>query len=103
MNLDNIRTISKDQVVTHAQIVVNYQPQKKKSHRVRINAGGTLLKYIFEFTTRTADVTKSKVMQNSTISMGGVRYICADAGNVYLATLLYCHEYMRIHIELVQE
>ena len=29
MDSEEIETISKDQVVTYAQIVVNYQPQKK--------------------------------------------------------------------------
>ena len=30
MNLDEIKTIPKDQVVTYARIVVDCQPQKKK-------------------------------------------------------------------------
>ena len=103
MDLDEIKTIPRDQVVTYARIVVDYRPQKKDPNRVRITAGGNLIKYPFELTTRTADITTSKIMWNSTISTHNARYICVDAGNFYLATPLDHPEYMRIPIELVPQ
>ena len=103
MDLDKIKTIPRDQVVTYARIVVDYRPQKKDPNRVRITAGGNLIKYPFELTTRTADITTSKIMWNSTISTHNTRYMCADAGNFYLATPLDRPEYMRIPIELVSQ
>ena len=103
MDLDKIKTIPKDQVVTYARIVVDYRPQKKDPNRVRITAGGNLINYPFELTTRTADITTSKIMWNSTISTRGARYMCADAGNFYLATPLDRPEYMRIPVELVPQ
>merc|ERR1712085_177210 len=88
MDLDEIKTIPREQVVTYARIVVDYRPQKKDPNRVRITAGGNLINYPFELTTRTADITTSKIMWNSTISTRGARYMCADVGNFYLATPL---------------
>ena len=41
MDLDEIKTIPNDQVVTYARIVVDYQPQIKDPNCVRITAGGT--------------------------------------------------------------
>jgi hypothetical protein len=41
MDLDKIKTIPRDHVVTYARIVVDYRPQKKDPKRVRITAGGT--------------------------------------------------------------
>ena len=94
MDLDEIREIPRDRVVTYARIVVDYRPQKKDSNRVRVTAGGNLINYPFELTTRTADITTSKILWNSTISTPGARYMAADAGNFYLATPLDRPEYM---------
>ena len=94
MDLDEIKTIPRDQVVTYARIVVDYRPQKKNPNSVRITAGGNLINYPFELTTQTANITTSKIMWNSTISTRGARYMCADAGNLYLATP---HRLPRVH------
>ena len=88
MNIDEIQNIPKDQVCTHAQTVVDYRPQKKDKNRVRVTAGGNLIEHPGELTTRTADMTTSKLMWNSTISTHNVRYMCADVANFYLATPL---------------
>ena len=84
MSLDEIKNIPKDRVVTYARIVVDYRPQKKDPNRVRITAGGNLISYPYELTTRTADLTTSKLLWNSTISTKGARYMCADAKNFYV-------------------
>ena len=39
MDLDEIQTIPKDQVVTYARIVVDYWPQKKRSKSCENNNG----------------------------------------------------------------
>ena len=92
MNLSEIKDIPKDRVVTYARIVVDYRPQKIDPNRVRVTAGGNLISYPFELTTRTADLTTSKLLWNSTISTKGARYMCADAKKFYLATPLDRYE-----------
>ena len=89
MNIDEIQNIPKDQVCTCSRIVVDFRRQKKDKNRVIIAAGGNLIDYPGELTTRTADVTTSKLMWNSTTSAHNVHYMCADAANFYLATPLY--------------
>ena len=42
-------------------------------------------------------------MRNSVISTRGARYMCADAGNFYLATPLERHQYMKISINLIPQ
>ena len=59
--------------------------------------------YPGELTTRTSDLTTSKCMWNSVITTPGARYMCADAGNFYLATPLEHHQYMRIPINLIPQ
>ena len=71
-----IANIPLDRVVTYARIVVDYRPQKEDPNRVRITAGGNLIKYPGELTTRTADLTTAKLLWNSTISTEGARYSC---------------------------
>ena len=75
---DKIRAIPKDRTITYARIVVEYRKQKKDPNRVRITVGGNLLKSDEELTVRTANLTTTKMMWNSVISMEGARYMCTD-------------------------
>ena len=43
LDLDGIKTIPEDRVVTCARIVVDYRPRKKDPSRVRITTGGNLI------------------------------------------------------------
>ena len=70
---------------------------------MRITAGGNLIKYPYELTTRTADLTTSKIMWNSVISTPGAQFACAYAKNFYLCTPLGRNEYMRITIKLITQ
>ena len=98
-----ISNIPLDRVVTYARIVVDYRPQKEDPNRVRITAGGNLIKYPGELTTRTADLTTAKLLWNSTISTDGARYSCLDVGNFYLETPMDRPEYMKMPISLFPE
>ena len=40
LDLDEIKQIPNNRVVTYARIVVDYRPQKKDPNRVRITVGG---------------------------------------------------------------
>eukprot|EP00804_Cyclotella_cryptica_P010472 CCRYP_012303-RA/>CCRYP_012303-RA protein AED:0.45 eAED:0.14 QI:0/0/0/0.6/1/1/5/0/1176 len=58
--------------VTYGRIVIDFHPQKADPNRVRITAGGNLIKdYPGELTTRTADLTTSKILWNSVLSTEG--------------------------------
>ena len=103
MKHDAIRNIPKDRTVTYARIVVDYRPQKADPNRVRITAGGNLIEYPDELTTRTADLITTKIMWNSVISTPGAKYKCIDIKNIYLATPMDRFEYMRIPIDLIPE
>jgi len=101
MNLEEIANIPEDCTVTHARIAVDHRPQKEDPNRVRITAGGNLINYPYELTTRTADLTTFKFMWNSVISTPGARYACADVKNYYLCTPLDRFEYMIIPVNVI--
>ena len=63
---------------------------------MRITVGGNLLKDDQELTVRTADLTTSKVMWNSTISTPGARSMCSNINGFYLETPLPKKEYTRM-------
>ena len=65
---------------------------------MRITIGGNLLKDDQELTVRTADLTTSKVIWNSTISTKGARFMCSDISRFYLETPLPKFEYMKMSI-----
>merc|ERR1712197_139847 len=97
--------IPKHKVVTHARLVVDFRPQKDDPNRVRMTAGGNLIKYAGELTTRTADLTTSKILWNSIVSTEGARFASFDISNMYLHTPLAPedYEYMRVPIKVLPE
>ena len=105
LDIKGISNIPRDRVVTYARIVVDCRSHKKDPNRVRITAAGNLLKNLCpgDLTTRTSDLTTSKCMWNSVISTKGARYMCGYCSNLYLATPLERHQYMRIPIELIPQ
>ena len=95
---DRIHEITNDRVVTYANIVVDYRPQKEDPNRVRIKAGGNLIVYAGELTTRTADITTSKILWNSILSTKNAKYMCLDIKNFYLCAPMERYEYMKMPI-----
>ena len=53
-------------------------------HHIRITAGGNLINYPGKLTSRTADLTTSKLMWNGVLSTKGAKYMCLDIKNCYL-------------------
>ena len=85
---------------TYARTVVDFRPQKKDPNRVRITAGGNLIKYAGELTIRTTYLPTTTLLWNSMISTEGARYICLDVGDFCLETPLETHEYMKMPLKL---
>ena len=81
-------------MVTYARVEVDFRTPKDDPNRVRITAGGNLIKYPGELTTRTVDLTTSKLLWNSVISTDDARFAALNVGNFYLETPLERYEYM---------
>ncbi len=78
MTHTDIAKIPKLQTVTYARVVVNFRTQKADPHCIRITKGGNLINYPGKLSTRTADLTTSKLMWNSVLSTRGAKYMCLD-------------------------
>ena len=98
-----INNIPSDRTVTYTRIVVDFRPQKSDPNRVLITAGGNLISYPEELTSRTADLITTKIMWNSVLSTPGARYMCIDIKNIYLATPLDRYEYMKMPVDLIPD
>jgi hypothetical protein len=85
LSYDEIKHIPSDRVVTYANIVVDYRPQKSDPNRVRITAGGNLIDYRGELTTRTADLSTAKILWNSILSTPDAKFMGLDIGSFPLA------------------
>ena len=96
LNHEEIRNIPTDRTVTYANIVVDYRPQKEDPNRVRITAGGNLIHYPGELTTRITNLTTSKILWNSVVSTENGKYMCIDIKQIYLCTPLDRYEYMKL-------
>eukprot|EP00804_Cyclotella_cryptica_P024678 CCRYP_001679-RA/>CCRYP_001679-RA protein AED:0.42 eAED:0.42 QI:0/-1/0/1/-1/1/1/0/148 len=88
MTHEEIRNIPREQTITYGQVVVDYQPQKEDPNHVRITAGGNLIKdYPGELTTRTADLTTSKILWNSVLSTKNAKFMGLDLKSFYLTVM----------------
>ena len=83
---EQIANIPKKKTVTYARLVVDFRPQKDDPNRVRMTAGGNLIEYAGELTTRTADLSTAKIVWNSVISTPDARFACFDISNMNLYT-----------------
>ena len=70
-----------------------------------MTAGGNLIKYAGELTTRTANLTTFKILWNSVVSTEGAQFASFDISNMYLHTPLAPedYEYMRIPLKVLPE
>ena len=100
---EEIKKIPPGRTVTYARIVIDYRPQKDDPNRVRITVGGNLIDYPDELTTRTADLTTTKLLWNSVISTPEAKYMCADIKSFYLETPLDRYEYMKMKLDMIPQ
>jgi hypothetical protein len=96
----DICKIPQDRTNTYPCTVIEHRPQKEGPNRVRITVGGNLIDYLFELTTRTADMVSSKILWNSVISTKDARFAGANIKSMYLETALDWYEYMKMPIAL---
>jgi hypothetical protein len=100
MTHDKISRIPKNQTVTYAWVVVDFRPQKADPHCIWVSAAGNLINYPGELSTRTADLTTSKLMCNSVLSTEGAKCTVLDIKNFYLTAPLDRFEYMKMPLFL---
>ena len=91
--------VPQGQKVTYPRTVVAHRPEKiKNPDRTRITAGGNQLEYDSEAATRSASYPTIKLHWNSVLSAALARYAVADAGNMYLESLLKTPQYVRFKL-----
>jgi hypothetical protein len=81
--------------------VVANRPNKDNSRRVRFTVGGNQVDYPGEVSTQTADITTTKILLNSIISMPGACFCAFDIKDFYLNTPMERYEYMRIPLHQI--
>jgi hypothetical protein len=95
------QAVPKGKIITYGRFVVDIRPNKSEIHRIHLTVGVNLIQYTGDVSTRSADLTTSNFLWNSTISTEGARYMCLDVKNFYLGTPMDSFEYMRIPIKLI--
>jgi hypothetical protein len=85
---------------TYGNPVIDYRPQKKNPHRIRIMAGGNLITYASSPSVWTADLDMAKLHWNSVISTKWAKYMCLDIKIFCLTSRLKYFKYMQMPLEL---
>ena len=80
--------VPKNKKVTHARVCCDVRPEKEEVNRTRITAGGNLLEYLGDVSTKTAGLETSKMVFNSVISTPEEKFMTIDISNMYLNTPL---------------
>ena len=94
LTYQEIREITTDRVFTYGRLVVDYRPQKDDPNRVRLASGGNLITYPGNITTRTDDLTTSKILWNSILSTDQEKHMCMDIKKFHLCAPMDRYEYM---------
>jgi hypothetical protein len=98
-----ITNITKDRKITYGKIVCDCKPHKKEKERVRLTVGGDRLDYSGNVATSTADITKFKILINSTLSTKDAAMMMMDIKNYYIGTPLPRFEYMKMLLSCFPE
>ncbi len=98
MTLQDVANMLADRLATYANIIVDFRPQKEDPYRIRICVGGNLINHPGELTTRTADITTSKLHWNSVLTTQKAKHMCLNLKSFYLSAPLEQYKYMRIPI-----
>ena len=97
------RNIPKDRKVTYGRLVVDYREQKEDRNWVQLTAGVNLIEYPGKSTTKTADLTTSKVLWNSVLSTTLAKIMCIDIRNFYLCTSMNRFEYIHMPLDIFSQ
>jgi hypothetical protein len=90
--------IPKGRKVTYGSFVVDIKDHKEEKERTRLTVGEDQIEYPGDNSTRTAGLTKAKILINSVISTQGAKFLVIDINIFYLNTPLGRFEYMVINL-----
>ena len=92
-----------DRRATYVRAVCDIRPQKTKTHRTRLTAGGNLIDYPVEVSTPTSDLTTMKLHVKSAILYAKSRYMLVEIKDFYLNNHMDRDEYIMIHISMLPQ
>jgi len=95
--------IPNDRTATYLRLVVADRPNKSNPRRVRFTVGGDRVNYPGSVSTKTADMTSTKILLNSVLSTPESLFMTMDIKDFYLNTPMSRSEYMFIPVNLIPQ
>jgi hypothetical protein len=93
--------IPQNKTSTYLRVVSAYRPEKENPRRVRWTVGGDQIDYPGDVSTKTADLTTSKILVNSVLSTPKALFGTGDIKYYYLGTPLPGPEFMCIPLHMI--
>jgi len=93
-----VSDIPAGQKATYLKIVAADKPNKAVPQRIRFTVGGDKIVYDGIVSTKTAELTSTKILINSVLSTPGAKFMTCDIKDFYLNTPMDKFEYMRIPV-----
>jgi hypothetical protein len=88
---------------TYLRVVSAFRPEKANPRRVRWTVGGDKIDYLYNVSTKTANLTTAKLLINSVLSTKNAKFMATDLKDFYLGTPMARYEYMRIPIWMIPD
>ena len=85
----------------YTRLVVDLRPHKMVHERLRMCMSGNQMTRVMDTTTRTVDLTTSKLHMNSVISTPGSEFAAGDAKDYYLNTPLKKKRYGKVQSKYI--
>ena len=89
----------KGRQATYLLIVVDFQPQKDETHRVRFIVRGDRINYKGNVTDPSAALSTAKLLLNSVLSDTSAKSVTVDLKDFYLGTPMDRYEYIKILVK----
>jgi hypothetical protein len=98
-----VTAIPRGRKATYLRVVSAMRPEKVNPYRVCWTVGGDKFEYPFNVSTKTADLTTTKILINSVVSTPNAKFLTVDLKDFYLGTPMARYKYMHVPIWMLPD
>ena len=98
-----VTAIPRGRKAKYLRVVSAMRPEKVNPYRVCWTVGGDKVEYPFDVSTKTADLTTTKILINSVVSTPNAKFLTVDLKDFYLGTPMARYKYMHVPIWMLPD
>jgi hypothetical protein len=99
----NCNPIPNDRKITYSWSTCTIHYQTQETHHTCLATGSNLIGYPHSVSTPSANITTTKIVFNSAVSIPNGKFIGFDMKDFYLITKMARYEYMRLPLDIIPQ